>query len=55
MKGWEERNNNETFVHSLRLAWYDWQKAYDKLAAYGNTIFPIYALKEGEFIVKEQA
>lgn len=33
----------------------DWQKAYDKLAAYGNTSLPIYALKEGEFIVREQA
>ncbi len=32
----------------------DWQKAYDELAAYGDTSLPIYALKEGEFIVKEQ-
>lgn len=33
----------------------DWQKAYDELAAYGNTSLPIHALKEGEFIVIEQA
>lgn len=32
----------------------DWQKAYDELAAYGNTTLPIHALKEGEFIVMEQ-
>lgn len=32
----------------------DWQKAYDDLAAYGDTGLPIYALKEGEFIIKEQ-
>ncbi len=29
----------------------DWQKAYDDLAAYGDTTLPIYALKEGEFAV----
>lgn len=29
----------------------DWQKAYDELAAYGDTSLPIYALQEGEFIV----
>ena len=33
----------------------DWQKAYDELAAYGDTSLPIYALKEGEFLVREQA
>lgn len=33
----------------------DWQKAYDELAAYGDTSLPIRALKEGEFIVMEQA
>lgn len=32
----------------------DWQKAYDELAAYGDTSLPIHALKEGEFIVVEQ-
>ncbi|HEY5667791.1 MAG TPA: hypothetical protein VIR03_01365, partial [Candidatus Saccharimonadales bacterium] len=32
----------------------DWQKAYDDLAAYGDTSLPISALKEGEFIVVEQ-
>lgn len=31
----------------------DWQKAYDDLAAYGDTSLPIHALKEGEFIVME--
>jgi|GEM_PF-4484139 len=29
----------------------DWQKAYDELAAYGDTSLPIHALKEGEFVV----
>jgi hypothetical protein len=29
----------------------DWQKAYDDLAAYGDTSLPIHALKEGEYIV----
>ncbi len=29
----------------------DWQKAYDELAAYGDTSLPIHALKEGEYIV----
>ena len=33
----------------------DWVKAYNDLAAYGDTSLPIYALKEGEFIVMEQA
>ena len=33
----------------------DWQKAYDELRAYGDTTLPIHALKEGEFIVMEQA
>lgn len=32
----------------------DWQKAYDDLAAYGDTSLPIHALKEGEYIVMEQ-
>jgi peptidase E len=32
----------------------DWQKAYDELAAYGDTSLPIQALKEGEFIVVEK-
>lgn len=32
----------------------DWQKAYDELAAYGDTTLPIHALKEGEYIVMEQ-
>ncbi|MCW1908386.1 MAG: hypothetical protein KIH63_003530 [Candidatus Saccharibacteria bacterium] len=32
----------------------DWQKAYDELAAYGNTSLPIHALKEGEFIIFER-
>ncbi len=32
----------------------DWQKAYDDLAAYGDTSLPIHALKEGEFIVVEK-
>lgn len=32
----------------------DWQKAYDELAAYGDTSLPILALKEGEFKVFEQ-
>lgn len=32
----------------------DWQKAYDELAAYGDTSLPIHALKEGEYIVVEQ-
>jgi hypothetical protein len=31
----------------------DWQKAYDELAAYGDTTLPIHALKEGEYIVQE--
>jgi hypothetical protein len=29
----------------------DMQKAYDDLAAYGDTSLPIHALKEGEYIV----
>lgn len=33
----------------------DWQKAYDELAAYGDTSLPIHALREGEFIVMEKA
>lgn len=32
----------------------DWRKAYDELAAYGDTNLPIRALKEGEYIVMEQ-
>jgi hypothetical protein len=32
----------------------DWQKAYDDLAAYGDTSLPTYALKESEFIVIEK-
>ena len=32
----------------------DWKKAYDELAAYGDISLPIHALKEGEFIVREQ-
>lgn len=32
----------------------DWQKAYDELAAYGDTTLPIHALREGEFIVVEK-
>jgi hypothetical protein len=32
----------------------DWQKAYDDLAAYGDTSLPIHALKEGEYIVVKQ-
>jgi hypothetical protein len=32
----------------------DWQKAYDDLAAYGDTTLPIHALKEGEYVVIEQ-
>lgn len=32
----------------------DWQKAYDELAAYGDTSLPIHALKEGEYIVMEK-
>lgn len=33
----------------------DWQKAYEELAAYGDQKLPIHALKEGEFIIVEQA
>lgn len=29
----------------------DWQKAYKELQAYGDTSLPIYAPKEGEFVV----
>lgn len=29
----------------------DWQGAKDQLAAYGDTTLPLYALKEGEYIV----
>jgi len=32
----------------------DWQKAYEDLAAYGDTSLPIHALKEGEFVTIEQ-
>lgn len=32
----------------------DWQKAYDELAAHGDTSLPIHALKEGEFIIVEK-
>lgn len=32
----------------------DWQRAYDELVAFGDTSLPIYALKEGEYIVIEQ-
>jgi hypothetical protein len=32
----------------------DWQKAYDELAAYGDTSLPIHALQEGEYIVFEK-
>jgi hypothetical protein len=32
----------------------DWQRAYDDLAAYGDTVLPIHALKEGEFIGMEK-
>ncbi|HEV2402636.1 MAG TPA: hypothetical protein VGS08_00355 [Candidatus Saccharimonadales bacterium] len=32
----------------------DWQQAYDELKAYGDTSLPVYALKEGEFVVREQ-
>jgi len=32
----------------------DWQKAYDELAGYGDKDLPIYALKEGEFVIFEQ-
>lgn len=32
----------------------DWQRAYDELAAYGDTSLPIHALEEGEFIVMEK-
>ena len=31
----------------------DWQAAYDELANYGDTSLPVFALKEGEFIVRE--
>lgn len=31
----------------------DWSKAYSELESYGDTALPIYALKEGEFIVIE--
>jgi len=31
----------------------DWQKAYNDLAAYGDTSLPIQALKEGEFVIIE--
>jgi len=31
----------------------DWEKAYDELAAYGDTTLPIRALEEGNFIVLE--
>jgi len=31
----------------------DWQRAYDDLTAYGDTSLPVYALKEGEFVVFE--
>ncbi len=33
----------------------NWQRAYDELAAYGDTSLPIHALKEGEFMVSEQS
>ena len=32
----------------------DWQKAYEKLAAYGDNSLPIHALEEGTFIVMEK-
>lgn len=32
----------------------DWQRVYDELVAFGDTSLPIYALKEGEYIVIEQ-
>jgi hypothetical protein len=32
----------------------DWQEAYKKLEAYGDTSLPIHALKEGEYVVIEQ-
>ncbi len=32
----------------------DWDKAYQDLAAYGDTSLPIHALEEGDFIVIEQ-
>ena len=32
----------------------DWDEAYAKLAAYGDTTLPLYALKEGEYVVFEK-
>lgn len=32
----------------------DWDAAYKELEAYGDTTLPIYALKEGEYVVIEQ-
>ncbi len=32
----------------------DWEKAKDALAMYGDTSLPLYALKEGEFVVLKQ-
>lgn len=43
-----------TFVDDDPRGPIDWQKAYDELAAYGDTSLPIHALKEGEFVVIEQ-
>ena len=32
----------------------DWQQAYKELESYGDTSLPIYAPREGEFIVIEK-
>ncbi len=32
----------------------DWEQAYKDLGEYGNTLLPIHALREGEYIVIEQ-
>jgi hypothetical protein len=33
----------------------DWQKAYDEIANYGDVSLPIYAMREGEFVVFENS
>ncbi|MFA6601630.1 MAG: hypothetical protein WCT02_02095 [Candidatus Paceibacterota bacterium] len=32
----------------------DWEKAYEELKSYGDQTLPIYALKEGEYVVVEK-
>ncbi len=50
------------FMPHFKAAWsdtdsrgpVDWQKAYDDLAAYGDTSLPLHALRDGEFVVIEK-